>query len=553
MEQWVMGCGASLGPEEITIGVTQQKRKGRKSQVQAENANKEYQERCDKIEFLLSVPLFQRLPQDEHPVVASVCESCRFGRNDVIIRRGGTASNSRLSFISLRQGARGEEFFVIQTGAADAGDHFGEGALLRDEPRAATIVAADWCRFAVSWWHTFNGQMGTDPFSNVKTHVRPWDVDASMDTFLTRVDVAFEFFTKKLAFQDMLGVDYYCFHDVDVAPQGSSLKEFQSNLDVISDKLLSKQKETGVKLLWATQNLFSHPRYKDGAATSPNFDSFAYGCAQTKKMLDVGKKLDADTHVFWGGREGFATALNTKVKSELDHMATFLKMAVAYKKKIGFKAQFTIEPKAREPTAHQYDYDAQTVIGFLYQHGLEKEFKVNIEPNHTTLAGHDYEHDLRMASALGMLGSIDCNAGQPYLGWDTDDPAMPMHRAWRKCLLSMLIVVEQGGIAPGGNNFDCKLRRESTDIEDESECRADMFIAHIGGMDCLARGLIGACKLVQEGLMKKALESRRYSSWSTALAKKVEDGKASLEEIEAYALQSSEPKTSSGKQEQLEL
>eukprot|EP00435_Cladocopium_sp_Y103_P059905 s740_g21.t1 len=644
-----MGCGASLGTEEITIGVTHQRRKGRKSQVQAENANKEYQ---DKIEFLLSVPLFQRLPQDEHPVVASVCESCRFGRNDVIIR----------------QGARGEEFFVIQTGAADvfvkktngqrdkiatlrAGDHFGEGALLRDEPRAATIIAAsevqslkitrsdfqslglhkklkfgrraavsgseklnkakepvvkteveakliaealrtnenlwvfqnleekipeltavmwkefvkagkklitegdleadyfyivqegkfeisvredglqgstvmkgpansvvvgraamaepsakkarseffpsiskiqfegpqsinplafkyyqpdevimgkkmrDWCRFAVSWWHTFNGQMGTDPFSNVKTHLRPWDVDASMDTFLTRVDVAFEFFTK-------LGVDYYCFHDVDVAPQGSSLQEFQSNLDVISDKLLSKQKETGVKLLWATQNLFSHPRYKDGAATSPNFDSFAYGCAQTKKMLDVGKKLDADTHVFWGGREGFATALNTKVKSELDHMAAFLKMAVSYKKKIGFKAQFTIEPKAREPTAHQYDYDAQTVIGFLYQHGLENEFKVNIEPNHTTLAGHDYEHDLRMASALGMLGSIDCNAGQPYLGWDTDEfPSDPR------------------------------------------------------------TGLIGACKLVQEGLMKKALEAR-YSSWTTtALAKKVEDGKASLEEV----------------------
>jgi len=393
----------------------------------------------------------------------------------------------------------------------------------------------EWCRFAVCWWHTFNGQMGTDPFSTMKTHLRDWDKDDSMDTFLTRVDVGFEFFTK-------LGVDFYCFHDVDVAPQGKNLQEFQANLDVVTDKLLAKQKETGVKLLWATQNLFSHTRYKDGAATSPNFDAFACGCAQTKKMLDIGKKLDADTHVFWGGREGFATPLNTNVKSELDHLAAFLKMAVAYKKKIGMKAAFCIEPKAREPTAHQYDYDAQTVIGFLHQYGLEKEFKVNIEPNHTTLAGHDYEHDLRMASACGMLGSIDCNAGQPYLGWDTDEfPSDP-----RKALLSMLIVVEQGGIAPGGNNFDCKLRRESTDLE-------DMFIAHIGGMDCLARGLIGACKLVQEGLMKSTLDSR-YASWgsSNALAKKVEDGKATLEEIEAYALKTGEPAMRSGKQEYLE-
>jgi xylose isomerase len=258
-------------------------------------------------------------------------------------------------------------------------------------------------------------------------------------------------------------------------------------------------------------------------------------------MLDIGKKLDASVHVFWGGREGFATALNTKVKTELDHMAEFFKMAVAYKQKIGFGAQFCIEPKAREPTAHQYDYDAQTVIGFLHQYGLQKDFKINIEPNHTTLAGHDYEHDLRMASACGMLGSIDCNAGQPYLGWDTDEfPTDP-----RKALLSMLIVVEQGGIAPGGNNFDCKLRRESTDIE-------DMFIAHIGGMDCLARGLIGACKLIQEGLVKKSLDAR-YLTWSSnELAKKVESGNGSLEEIEEYALKCEEPGMKSGKQEYLE-
>merc|ERR1712003_292809 len=222
-------------------------------------------------------------------------------------------------------------------------------------------------------------------------------------------------------------------------------------------------------------------------------------------------------------------------------MAEFLKMAVAYKKKIGFEALFTIEPKAREPTAHQYDYDAQTVIGFLHQYGLEKEFKVNIEPNHTTLAGHDYEHDLRMASAAGMLGSIDCNAAQPYLGWDTDEfPSDP-----KKALLCMQIVVEQGGIAPGGNNFDCKLRRESTDLE-------DMFLGHIGGMDCLARGLRGACKMVEEGVMKNALNTR-YITWTeNPLAKKVAEGKASLEEVEAYALKTAEPAQVSGKQEFLE-
>jgi len=318
---------------------------------------------------------------------------------------------------------------------------------------------------------------------------------------------------------------------------------FQANLDRISDLLLEQQKKTGVKLLWATQNLFSHPRYRDGGATSPNFDSFAYGCAQTKKMLEIGLKLSEENHVFWGGREGFQTALNTKVRTELDNMATFLKMALTYRNKIGSKAQMLIEPKAREPTAHQYDYDAQTVMGFLHTYGLAKDFKVNIEPNHTTLAGHDYEHDLRMASAYGMLGSIDCNAGQPYLGWDTDEfPSDP-----RKALLCMQIILEQGGIAPGGNNFDCKLRRESTDIE-------DMFIAHIGGMDCLARGLRGAAKLVQEGVCKAALK-KRYLSWDEApLAKKVRSGEATLEEVEEYALKTKCPSSSmpSSKQEFLE-
>eukprot|EP00927_Polykrikos_kofoidii_P021242 TRINITY_DN20173_c0_g1_i1.p1 TRINITY_DN20173_c0_g1~~TRINITY_DN20173_c0_g1_i1.p1 ORF type:complete len:450 (-),score=78.59 TRINITY_DN20173_c0_g1_i1:115-1464(-) len=391
----------------------------------------------------------------------------------------------------------------------------------------------EWLRFAVAWWHTFNGQMGTDPFSGTKTHLRSWDKDSSLDTYKTRVDVAFEFFTK-------VGVDFYCFHDVDVSPPGASLEEYEKNLDIISDLLLKKQNETGVKLLWSTQNLFSHNRYKDGASTSPSFASFAYACAQTKKMLEVGHKLGAANHVFWGGREGFQTALNTSVRTEIDNMATFLKMCVAHKAKIGASYQMLIEPKPREPTAHQYDYDAQTVIGFLHTYGLESHFKVNIEPNHTTLAGHDYEHDLRMASAFDMLGSVDCNAGQPYLGWDTDEfPSDP-----RKALLSMLIIVQQGGIAPGGNNFDCKLRRESTDVE-------DMFIAHIGGMDCLARGLRGAVKLIEEGLFAKNI-TQRYVSWEEALAKRVKEGKASLEEVAAYAKTVSDPVLPSSKQEHLE-
>lgn len=394
----------------------------------------------------------------------------------------------------------------------------------------------EWCRFAVAWWHTFNGQMGTDPFSGTRTHIRPWDTDSSMATYERRVEVAFEFFTK-------LGVEYYCFHDIDVAPEGASLEEFQSNLDRISDLLLAQQKKTGVKLLWSTQNCFSNPRYTNGAATSPDFDSFAYACAQTKKMLDIGKKLSEENHVFWGGREGFQTPLNTEIRKELDNLASFLKMAVAYKKKIGSNAQMLIEPKAREPTAHQYDYDAQTVIGFLHTYGMQEEFKINVEPNHTTLAGHDYEHDLRMSSAYGMLGSIDCNAGQPYLGWDTDEfPSDP-----RKALLCMQIILQQGGIAPGGNNFDCKLRRESTDLE-------DMFIAHIGGMDCLARGLRGAARLIQEGVQASALK-KRYLSWDEKpLAKKVRSGDASLEEVAEYAQSRPDPwkLPVSSKQEQLE-
>eukprot|EP00397_Hematodinium_sp_SG-2012_P046916 GEMP01053166.1.p1 GENE.GEMP01053166.1~~GEMP01053166.1.p1 ORF type:complete len:470 (+),score=110.56 GEMP01053166.1:91-1410(+) len=391
---------------------------------------------------------------------------------------------------------------------------------------------SEWLRFAVCWWHTFNGGMGRDPFSAEKTHVRPWDTDDSLETALRRVHVAFEFFQK-------LGVEFYCFHDVDVAPQGKNIKEFHENLDKVTDLMLKKQKETGIKLLWGTQNLFSHIRYKDGAATSPTVQVFAFACAQTRKMLEITLKLGGENHVFWGGREGFATPLNTKVRQELDQMAAFFKLVVAHKEKIGATYQLLIEPKPREPATHQYDYDAQTVISFLHTYNLQKHFKLNIEPNHTTLAGHDYEHDIRVASELGMLGSIDCNAGQPYLGWDTDEfPSDP-----RKALLQMLIIVNQGGIAPGGNNFDCKLRRESSDIE-------DMFLAHVGGMDCLARGLLGAAKLLHKGVFANVVK-KRYASWDSKLGAKILKGAATLDEVGQLA-HTGEPEQISGKQEWLE-
>eukprot|EP00759_Apiculatamorpha_spiralis_P031185 PhF_6_TR32946/c2_g1_i2/m.48464/K01805/xylA; xylose isomerase len=393
----------------------------------------------------------------------------------------------------------------------------------------------EWLRYAVCWWHTFNGGMGRDPFSSDKTHLRSWDKDESLETYKERVNAAFEFFSK-------LGVEYYTFHDIDVAPMGASIEEFERNLDAITDLMLAKQKETGIKLLWGTQNLFSAPMFKDGAATSPDFRVFARACAQTRKMLDITKKLGGENHVFWGGREGFMTQLNTDVRKELDHYAAFLSMVVEYKKKIGATYQLLIEPKPREPTTHQYDYDAQTVIGFLHQYGLTSHFKLNIEPNHTTLAGHDYEHDILMSSAYGMLGSVDCNAGDMLLGWDTD--LFPTDL--RKCMLSMMVILQQGGIAPGGNNFDSKLRRESSDVD-------DMFVAHIVGMDAMATGLRAAARALESGRLGLKSIAQRYATWESPLAKKVEEGKATLEELEAYAKGEGRDITlRSGKQELLE-
>ncbi|XP_013404708.1 xylose isomerase [Lingula anatina] len=390
----------------------------------------------------------------------------------------------------------------------------------------------EWLRFSVVYWHTFRGT-GLDPFGSA-TLKRPWeDGTDSMEMAKKRLRVAFEFFTK-------LGVKYWTFHDRDIAPEGATIEESNKNLDEISDLALQLQKETGVKLLWATSNLFSHPRYMNGAGTNPDLHAYAYAGAQVKKCLEIAKKLGAENFVFWGGREGYQSLLNTDVHAELSHMANFFKMALAYKKKIGFTGQFLIEPKAKEPTKHQYDYDAMTVIAFLKTFGLDKDFKINVEPNHTTLAGHPYEHCIVMASEFGFLGSIDANTGSPDCGWDTDQFPMDVKNA----TMVMRTVIKQGGIQPGGLNFDCKVRRESTDPE-------DMFIAHIGAMDTLARGLRNAAKIAEEGHLDKLVQER-YKTFKVGLGAKVEKGAATFEELEEYVKKNGNPEMISGKQEHCE-
>jgi xylose isomerase len=351
---------------------------------------------------------------------------------------------------------------------------------------------------------------------------------------LCKADAAFEMFTK-------LGVKYYTWHDVDMVAEGDTLEEQQGLMDEVSDYLLVKQKETGVKCLWGTTNLFGHRRFMNGALTNPDMNVFAVAAAHVKKAMEITYKLGGENFVFWGGREGFQTILNTNMRKELDHMAAFFKMAVTFKKELGAKFQFLIEPKPREPMKHQYDYDAATVIGFLHTYGLQNDFKVNIEPNHTTLAGHDYEHDIYFASQYNMLGSVDCNTGDPMVGWDTDQFLMDE----KKAVLVMKRVIEMGGLAPGGLNFDAKVRRESTDLE-------DLFIAHASSMDCFARGLRLAAKVIEKNELGE-LVSKRYASWKSELGVKIESGKATLEEVVAYAKGKGEPAHVSGKQEYAEM
>lgn len=388
-------------------------------------------------------------------------------------------------------------------------------------------------RFGVAYWHTFRG-MGGDPFGP-GCAVRPWeDGTDSVDMAIKRVRVAFEFMEK-------LGAPFYCFHDRDVAPEGKNLTESNKNLDAVVKALEEEQQRTGIKLLWGTANLFSNPRFVHGASTSCNADVFAYAAAQVKKALEVTKELGGINYVFWGGREGYANLYNTDLKREFDHLAKFFHLAVDYKKKIGFTGTFLIEPKPKEPTTHQYDFDCAACMAFLKTYGLDKELKFNIETNHATLAGHTMFHELVYASSYGMLGSIDANRGDLLLGWDTDQFPTDLYLTSQV----MLVVLGQGGIGSGGLNFDAKVRRESFEP-------IDLFHAHVGGMDAFAQGLKIAAAIRKDGLLKDIVK-QRYASWDSGIGAEIEGGKANFESLEKYMLDKGEAaKNVSGRQEMIE-
>jgi len=387
-------------------------------------------------------------------------------------------------------------------------------------------------RFAVSYWHTFCGT-GGDPFGP-GTKVFPWlAASDAVQSGKDKMDAAFEFITK-------LGVPYYCFHDIDLVDEGASLSEYESRMQQIVDYAKQKQAASGVKLLWGTANVFSNPRYMNGAATNPDFSVLAYAGTQVKNSLDATIALGGENYVFWGGREGYMTLLNTNMKRELDHLGRFLGVARDYARKQGFKGTFFIEPKPCEPTKHQYDYDSATVIGFLRHYGLDKDFKLNIEVNHATLAGHTFQHELQIAADNGMLGSIDANRGDYQNGWDTDQFPMNLN----DLIESMLVILEAGGFSGGGVNFDAKTRRNSTDLE-------DIFHAHIGGIDTFARAAVVAEKVLQQSAYKKFRQDR-YASYDSGKGKEFEEGKLTLEDLRNFAVANGEPKQLSGKQEWLE-
>ncbi len=389
----------------------------------------------------------------------------------------------------------------------------------------------DHLRFAVAYWHSF-AWPGGDPFGG-QTFERPWFGD-TMDAARLKADVAFEMFSA-------LGVPYYCFHDADVRPEGRSFAESAARLDEIADVFAAKQLETGVRLLWGTANLFSHRRYMAGAATNPDPDVFYYAAATVKKCIDVTKRLGGENYVLWGGREGYETLLNTDMKREREQAGRFLSMVVDYKHRIGFKGTILIEPKPQEPTKHQYDYDVATVYGFLKDFGLEKEVKLNIEQGHAILAGHSFEHELALADALGVFGSIDMNRNDYQSGWDTDQ--FPNNVP--EMALAYYQVLKAGGFTTGGTNFDAKLRRQSLDPQ-------DLLIAHIGGIDCCARGLKAAARMIEDKALSAPLE-QRYGGWASAEAKKVLAGGTTLEDLAAKVVTDGiEPEPRSGRQEHLE-
>ena len=386
-------------------------------------------------------------------------------------------------------------------------------------------------RFAVCYWHTFCAD-GGDPFGpGTRTH--PWRGADPMDNARRKLDAAFEFFTK-------LNVPFYCFHDRDIAPEGGSVAESESNLEELVSLAKERQEATGMQLLWGTANVFSHPRFMNGGATNPDFAVVAHAGAQVKAALDATVALGGENYVFWGGREGYACLFNTDTKRELDHFARFLTMARDYGRSIGFNGTFLIEPKPMEPMYHQYDVDAQTVIGFLRHYGLDQDFKLNIEANHATLAGHSSEHDLQMAVDAGMLGSIDANRGNPQNGWDTDQFPSNIY----DCVHNMMVVLSAGGLGSGGFNFDAKVRRESTDLE-------DLFVAHIGGMDAYARALLIADRIVSDGRLEE-FRTSRYASFGQADGQRFEAGDMTLADLRDIAATNPEPVRESGKQEWVE-
>lgn len=392
----------------------------------------------------------------------------------------------------------------------------------------------DHLRFSMAYWHVMTYQ-GVDPFGK-EVMIRPWDDQTKNDLEKAkiRVKVAFEFMEK-------LGLEYFCFHDRDIAPEGDTLEETNRNLDIIVDVIEEEMKRTGIKLLWGTANLFSNKRFVNGAATSPNADVFAYSAAQTKKAMEITHRLNGLGYTFWGGREGYETLLNTDMKLEQDNFAKLLKMAVKYKESIGFKGQFYIEPKPKEPTKHQYDYDSATVISFLRKHNLMDHFKLNIETNHATLAGHTMNHEVRIACDEGMLGSVDANQGDLLLGWDTDQFPTNLYDT----ILTMYEIIRGGGFVTGGLNFDAKVRRSSFTPE-------DLFIAHIAGMDTYAAGLKIAAKLWEDKVFEKQL-NKRYRSYQEGIGKKIISEEVGFIELEKYILNKQELDINeSGQQELLE-
>ena len=387
----------------------------------------------------------------------------------------------------------------------------------------------DWLKFAMAWWHTL-GNPGGDQFGG-GTKDFPWDADADAVTRAKdKMDAGFEI-------MDKLGIKYFCFHDVDLVDPSDDIDEYEARMKAITDYALEKMSGTDIKLLWGTANVFSHKRYMNGAATNPDFDVVARAAVQIKNAIDATIKLGGTNYVFWGGREGYMSLLNTMMQREKDHLAKMLTAARDYARAKGFKGTFLIEPKPMEPSKHQYDVDTETVIGFLKANGLDKDFKVNIEVNHATLAGHTFEHELAVAVDNGMLGSIDANRGDNQNGWDTDQFPIDNY----ELIQAMMQVIRNGGLGNGGSNFDAKLRRNSTDDE-------DIFIAHISGMDAMARALENAADLLENSPINKMV-SERYASFDGGEGKKFEEGKLGLEDLVAYAKKNGEPKQTSGKQE----